>query len=550
MKKKYLFLIQMILIALTINTQAQNVECVGNSIKIPLIGYKDGIIQWQFSTNGADWQDLSGYTSQELNLIVTETGYFRANVKYGNCSYYSEITLINVYPEPTSANAGNDTTIYTESTNVTLEANSPVSGTGQWSIISGGNGSFSDINNPASSFTGTQCTDYILRWTISTACKSSTDDVTVGFHAIPTVASAGPDTTINTASTIVILKANNPLSGTGQWSIISGGNGSFSDINNPASSFTGTQCTDYVLVWTISTACNSSADNVNIGFHAVPTVASAGTDQSIYSGSTTTTLSGNSPIVGSGSWTVMQGINGAFTNPSVANTSFTGLYDTKYVLRWTISTACNSTTDDVKIDIYNPSNIVLDISGNIYPIVTIGSQVWMAENLRTIKFDDGTGIPSVTNQDVWLDLTTPAYCWYNNDSVSYKSSYGALYNGYAVYTGKICPTGWRVPSNADWTTLETYLGGSSLAGGKLKETGTSHWISPNTGASNVTGFTALPGGYSGGGFYNLSLWGYWWSYPAGGIGSATPRVMNYMDRGLSNAIDNKYIGFSVRCLKN
>lgn len=548
MKRRFLF--QMIFISLTINTQAQNVECVGNSIKIPLMGFNAGNIQWQFSTNGADWQDLSGYTSQELDLIVTETGYFRANVNYGNCSYYSETTLINVYNEPTSAYAGHDTTLSTESANVILEANNPVSGTGEWSIVSGGTGSFSDLNNPAASFTGTQCTDYVLRWTISTPCNSSADDVTIGFHAVPTVASAGPDTTINTVSTNVILKANSPVSGTGQWSIISGGNGSFSDINNPASSFNGTQCTDYVLRWTISTACSSSTDDVTIAFYAVPTVASAGTDQSIYSGSTSATLSGNTPIVGSGSWTVIQGISGSFANTSASNTSFTGLYDSKYVLRWTITTTCSSNYDEVKIDIYNPSNIVLDISGNIYPIVTIGSQVWMAENLRTIKFNDGTGIPSVTNQNDWLDLTSPAYCWYNNDSVSYKSSYGALYNGYAVYTAKLCPTGWHVPSNEDWTTLETYLGGSSLAGGKLKETGTSHWVSPNTGATNVTGFTALPGGYSSGGFANLGLWGYWWSYPAGGIGSATPRVMNCYDRTLSGASDNKFIGFSVRCLKN
>lgn len=151
---------------------------------------------------------------------------------------------------------------------------------------------------------------------------------------------------------------------------------------------------------------------------------------------------------------------------------------------------------------------VADIDGNIYNTIAIGSQIWMKENLRTTKYNDGTSIPLVTNSTEWASITL-GYCWYNNDPANYKSTYGALYNFLAVcsiYNGgkNICPTGWHVPSYDEWVTLALYLDPnaiqfyntiSSVAGGKLKESGTDHWQSPNFGATNETGFTALPGGY-------------------------------------------------------
>ena len=108
---------------------------------------------------------------------------------------------------------------------------------------------------------------------------------------------------------------------------------------------------------------------------------------------------------------------------------------------------------------------VVDIDGNVYHTVTIGTQVWMVENLKTTKYNDGTAIPLVTDNTAWGALTTPGYCWYNNDSATYKNTYGALYNWYAVNTGKLAPTGWHVPTDSEWTVLTTYLGGQSVAGG-------------------------------------------------------------------------------------
>jgi uncharacterized protein (TIGR02145 family) len=139
------------------------------------------------------------------------------------------------------------------------------------------------------------------------------------------------------------------------------------------------------------------------------------------------------------------------------------------------------------------SETAKDVDGNVYNTVTIGAQVWMAENLRTTKYNDGTSIPLVTDSTKWSDLSTPAHCWYNNDKASYKATYGALYNWYTVATDNLCPTGWHVPTTAEWQILKDYLG-SSVDGGKLKESGTTHWKSPNKGATNESGFTALPGG--------------------------------------------------------
>ena len=146
---------------------------------------------------------------------------------------------------------------------------------------------------------------------------------------------------------------------------------------------------------------------------------------------------------------------------------------------------------------FNPAisyGTMTDQNRNTYKTVTIGSQVWMAENLRATSFSDNTSIPLVTDNKEWINSSSPAYCWYQNDPDANKSIYGALYNWHAVKTGKLCPSGWHVPSNEEWLTLRKYLGGEDLVGGKLKETGISHWQSPNSGATNESGFTALPGG--------------------------------------------------------
>ena len=199
-----------------------------------------------------------------------------------------------------------------------------------------------------------------------------------------------------------------------------------------------------------------------------------------------------------------------------------------------------------------------DGDGNNYPVIQIGTgkcspQIWMAENLKTTKFKDGTTpIPNVTENAAWGVLSAPAYCCYNNET-AYKTIYGALYNWYTVSTGNLCPTGWHVPTDAEWTTLTTYfLGGESVAGGKLKETGTFHWTSPNTGATNETGFTALPGGYRSpdGGFCCTGIYGKWWSASEPDASNAWVRYLGNSSSDISRSLFNKNYGLSVRCLKN
>jgi uncharacterized protein (TIGR02145 family) len=191
---------------------------------------------------------------------------------------------------------------------------------------------------------------------------------------------------------------------------------------------------------------------------------------------------------------------------------------------------------------------------NNYPVVTIGTQTWMAENLKTTKYNDGTAIPNVTDNTTWSTTTSGAYCDYFN-TPTYSATYGRLYNWYAVASAnpkKVCPAGWHVPTDAQLTTLTTYLGGEGVAGGKLKETGTTNWLTPNTGATNTTNFTALPGGYRSttGTFGLIGNTGYWWSATAGSSTYSWYYYM-YFGNGTLKRLDHEnHIGSSVRCLKD
>jgi uncharacterized protein (TIGR02145 family) len=195
---------------------------------------------------------------------------------------------------------------------------------------------------------------------------------------------------------------------------------------------------------------------------------------------------------------------------------------------------------------------VSDIDGNTYNVVIIGTQVWMAEALKTTKYNDGTPIPLVTDNTAWTNLTTPGYCWYNNDSATYAPTYGALYNWYTVNTGNLCPTGWHVPFDYEWTILITYLGGEDIAGGKLKEAGTTHWLSPNTGATNESGFTALPNGYRSavsGDFRSIGETGGGRSATDNEDAVGTGWGMYYLDTKVYHE-GYKGLGGAVRCVKD
>ena len=197
-------------------------------------------------------------------------------------------------------------------------------------------------------------------------------------------------------------------------------------------------------------------------------------------------------------------------------------------------------------------NTVTDIDGNVYHTVTIGTQVWMVENLRTTRYRDSTEIPNVTSDSAWSGLSTGAYSDYDNDP-SNSEAYGRLYNWYAVKSfHQLCMEGWHVPTDQDWRILTNYLGGDSIAGAKMKEKGVSHWNSPNTGATNESKFNALPGGYRGakGTFVDMGAYGNWWSASDENAALAWGRYLSASDSLFGRGHGNKTFGFSIRCIKD
>jgi len=200
------------------------------------------------------------------------------------------------------------------------------------------------------------------------------------------------------------------------------------------------------------------------------------------------------------------------------------------------------------------TGIVTDIDGNEYGTVTIGTQVWMTENLRTTKYRDGSAITSVTGTSQWGTLTTGAYCPVYNNSTNAKT-YGHLYNWYAVTSSRnIAPTGWHVPTYAEWLTLWNYLGGDTLVGAQLKQTGTSHWVYPNAGATDIYNFNAVPSGFrkDDGLFYDLGYSTVMWTaseYPSLTT-SAMCWALVYDARGLDDYNAPKNWGMSIRCIKD
>ena len=194
---------------------------------------------------------------------------------------------------------------------------------------------------------------------------------------------------------------------------------------------------------------------------------------------------------------------------------------------------------------------VKDADGNIYASTTIGKQVWLVENLKTTKYNDGTPIPLVTKDNAWQELKTGAYCWLNND-IKNKDISGALYNWYTVTTKKLCPKGWHVPSNDEWIELTIFLGDKESAGAKLKETGTTHWKSLLNQGTNEFDFTAVPSGLrlTSGLFPEFgSGRSVWWS-STGTTTDAWNRGLSFDSDRLFKGDENLRNGFSVRCLKD
>jgi uncharacterized protein (TIGR02145 family) len=197
-----------------------------------------------------------------------------------------------------------------------------------------------------------------------------------------------------------------------------------------------------------------------------------------------------------------------------------------------------------------PTSTITDIDGNTYPTVNIGNQCWMSENLKTSRYRNGGLIPNVTDGTAWSNSTTGAWSYYNND-VSNNAIYGKLYNWYTTLGDTLCPTGWGVPTDAEWTTLTTYLGGESVAGGKMKTTGTTYWYSQSAGTDNSSGFSVLPGGYLiDGSFLSIRYSAFFWSATEHDYSNAWSRFLYYSNGNVSRYNHLKSVGASVRCLRD
>jgi uncharacterized protein (TIGR02145 family) len=317
------------------------------------------------------------------------------------------------------------------------------------------------------------------------------------------------------------------------------------------------------------------------GLASVPTVIT----DSISSITPTSAVTGGNVTSDGGATVTVRGVCWSTSpNPTIANTTtnngtgtgtfmsnITGLSPsiTYYVRAYATNSVGTAYGNELTFTTLTsqPQFPVYDIDGNGYDTVNIGSQVWLKQNLKTTRYNDGAAIPNIIDSCIWSGLSTGAMCWYNNDSATYGDTYGALYNWYAVVSpSDLCPTGWHVPTDIEWQTLEIYLGMTQTQanstgwrgtdeGGKMKDVGTTHWNSPNAGATNSSGFTALPGGWRA---YNcVPMWGsfgyigenaYFWTSTTYSSSHAWIRDIGHTGSWVSRYDSEKNSGFSVRCI--
>ena len=500
-------------------------------------------------------------TSTEIEALTPSEGYTVYNTTenllllYYNGSWVSLPT--SCWPQPTTANAGTDQSVTDSSTSVTLAGNAPENGhgTGEWSVVGDNSGIFDNSLDPNTAFAGDGCSTYHLEWKISTNCGTSADTVTIVFYHTPTISDAGNDQMFLDGTVSTTLQGNQPEEGhgTGIWNILSGSGGSLADESDPRTVFSGQLSETYVLEWTISTNCSVSSDEVSVTFSAT-TQANAGEDRYFTDGSTVTPLNGNAPEGAgeTGEWSVLSGTGGVFMNPASPNTLFFGQLHQTYLLRWTITNNGAFSEDSVIIAFWKdePGPPLSDVEGNEYNSVYIGGQHWMSENLNTTLFNDGSSIPLETDNDAWNSLTTPAYCYYNNDEATYGDQYGALYNWYAVNTSNLCPSGWHIPTEDEWNILVDYMGLNGYSGMEgLALKSATDWNNDGNGTDNF-GFKGLPGGNHDYMFWGQGDYGLWWSAGAATGVSGIGMVLSYHNNEISIGSYAKKMGFSIRCLKD
>lgn len=221
------------------------------------------------------------------------------------------------------------------------------------------------------------------------------------------------------------------------------------------------------------------------------------------------------------------------------------------IIAATVFTGCKKDDDDDDNKNGLQYGTMQDIEGNTYKTIKIGEQTWMAENLRATKYNNGDTIPQVTDDTQWAMLAAPAYCWYQNDKENSGKTYGALYSWFTVATGKLCPAGWRVPSDTAWNELVTYLGGEKGIANKLMKEGTTLWKNLTVTPTNESGFSAIPGGKRdmSGHFYDQGTFAGWWTSTEFSPGYILIKHLQNSSDDLHTLGYVKFNGLSVRCIK-
>ncbi|MCX6271662.1 MAG: hypothetical protein NTU44_10655 [Bacteroidetes bacterium] len=384
----------------------------------------------------------------------------------------------------------------------------------------------------------------------------------------PTPPVAGPAAVVIADS--VVLQANTPLKGIGTWSVALGGTGNFSNIHSPTAVFKGSVGYTYVLDWTISTSCLTLVDETSVTLCFPVTQADAGPDQLLVSGSPVQ-LAANVPGDGNtGMWTIISGINGMVIDPANPVSGFTGVAPLTYTLVWTITNNCGMRDADTMVISFDaimgvpcPGTPTVVYGGQTYNTVKIGSQCWLKENLNI-----GTMINSSNYQS--NNGTIEKYC-YSND-LSKCTIYGGLYqwNEMMAYTtiegGQgICPTGWHIPTDAEFCTMLTFIEPTlncsatgmigTNVGGKMRETGTTHWSETNTGVTNISGFTALGSGYWGdysgtGTFYSFLVTSKFRTSVNYSSSQSWSYYLTEGDNKINRSLNSKTDAQSVRCIKD
>ena len=319
--------------------------------------------------------------------------------------------------------------------------------------------------------------------------------------------------------------------------------------------------------------CKKKTDDPASSVPVITTTAITGITSSSATSGGNVTSDGNETVTARGvCWSTLQ--NPTITDSKSSNGTGTGTFTSSiteltnntlyYVRAYATNSVGTSYGNQLSFTAQTSVSTVTDIDGNVYNIVTIGTQVWTKENLKVLHYRNGDAITNVTDNTAWGTLSTEAYCWYNNDNVTNGSIYGALYNYYAITDYRnICPVGWHVPTASEWNILEKYLDSTvdtlfvgstgTDIGGKLKEADTIHWTSPNVGATNSSGFTGLPGGYrySSGIFGTIKFKGLWWTSSQVNLYNASYRYVSYDFQTIMAATSgNLQAGYSVRLIKD